>query len=103
MALIIHNSSPKLLFELFSNSEGLASHIAYTAHVRNPLTQTHIFYIMILMKNFKSWHGKPIFGILLSEFQYKGVDNLREIANVNGNQRTEFQINHSLNISLKCR
>jgi len=48
VALIMHNSSPKPLFELFSNSEGLASHIACTAHVRNPLTQTHIFYIMIL-------------------------------------------------------
>ena len=77
MALAIHNSNPKL----FSNSEGLASHIACTAHVRNPLTQTHIFYIMILMKNFKSWHGKSIFGISLREFQYKDVDNLREIAN----------------------
>ena len=76
----MHNSSPKPLFELFSNSEGLASHIACTAHVRNPLTQTHIFYIMILMKNFKSWHGKPIFGISLREFQYKDVVNLREIA-----------------------
>jgi hypothetical protein len=77
MALIMHNSSPKLLFEFFNNSEVLASHIACTAHVRNPLTQTHIFYIMIL----QIMHSKPIFGISLREFQYKDVGNLREIAN----------------------